>query len=140
MPKVRAGFKGKYALSKHEFYVAYHYALQYKEWIRERMAIESSQLQGMKYDTDKVQTSGGVDQMPDIAERAIRLDKQIQTIVSAAKEADEDLVAWILAGAIEEGMTFYKLQQKGIPCGKKMYYDRRRKFYYLLSKKILKEG
>lgn len=140
MPKIRAGYSGKYKLGKHEFYTAYHYALQYPEWVKEKAAIESSQLQGMKYDTDKVQTSGGVDQMPDIAERAIGLDAQIRTIVSAAKEADEDLSAWILAGAIEEGMTFYKLQRKGIPCGKKMYYDRRRKFYYLLSKKILKEG
>ena len=44
---------------------------------------------------------------------------------------------WILEGVTTDYATYrYLRDSKKIPCGKKMYYERRRKFYYLMSKKI----
>ena len=50
-----------------------------------------------------------------------------------AKEADEYLYEYILK-EITEGIsyTYLKTAMK-IPCGKDMYYDRYRKFFWLLS-------
>lgn len=138
MPKLRAGYSGKYNLGKHEFYVAYHYALQYPDWIREKAAIEHGSLQAVKYDREKVQAFQNADPTFQTAEKALRLDYKIKSVEAAAVEADPQLAPWIIKGVTMEGMTFFMLEQDGIPCGRNMYYDRRRRFYTILSKKIMK--
>ena len=58
-------------------------------------------------------------------------------IEQTAIEADGDIYQYILKAVTEDGVTFKYLKTvMNIPCGKDMFYDRRRKFYYLLSKKI----
>mgnify|MGYP002514274330 CR=1 FL=1 len=42
---------------------------------------------------------------------------------------------WIVQGVCFD-FPFYVLEQRGIPCGKDLYYQMRRKFYYELSMKI----
>ena len=44
---------------------------------------------------------------------------------------------YLLKAVTEENVTFKYLKTvMNIPCEKDMFYDRRRKFYFLLSKKI----
>jgi hypothetical protein len=48
-------------------------------------------------------------------------------------EADKDLYLYLLK-AVTEGLSYTHLKTKlDIPCGKDMYYDRYRKFFWLLS-------
>ena len=49
-------------------------------------------------------------------------------------EADEFLHKYILKAVTEELSFTYLKTKLGIPCGKDMYYDRYRKFFWLLSK------
>jgi len=42
---------------------------------------------------------------------------------------------WIVQGVCFD-FPFYVLEQRGIPCGKDLYYQMRRKFYYELSMRI----
>lgn len=93
----RTSYKGKYKLSKHEFYVAYHAAL-----------------------------------CP---------DNQIisDAIVECVKEAGEDIFIWLFEAVTHENVTYTTLRMRDnpIPCGKNQYYEKRRKFYYLLFKRIM---
>ena len=51
----------------------------------------------------------------------------------AAQEADSELAAYILE-AVTEGHSYENLKTRlNIPCSKDVYYDRYRKFFWLLS-------
>ena len=63
--------------------------------------------------------------------------RNVDLVERCAMEADPDLFKWIMWGVTNEDVTFNTLKAlKGIPCERDTYYDRRRKFYYLLSKKL----
>lgn len=59
---------------------------------------------------------------------------RIELIERTAVEADKYLCAYILK-AVTEGLSYTYLKSKlKIPCGRDMYYDRYRKFFWLLNK------
>jgi hypothetical protein len=63
-----------------------------------------------------------------------QLNERIEMVERIAKEADDYLWYYILK-AVTENLSYTYLKTKlGIPCGKDMYYDRYRKFFWLLSK------
>ena len=60
--------------------------------------------------------------------------EKIDMVEKAAKEADLELSNYILL-AVTENLSYAYLQSKlEIPCGRDMYYDRYRKFFWLLDK------
>jgi hypothetical protein len=59
--------------------------------------------------------------------------EKIDLIEKAAKEADRYLYEYILK-AVTENLSYTYLKSKlDIPCGKDMYYDRYRRFFWLLN-------
>ena len=59
--------------------------------------------------------------------------ERIKLIEKAAMEADEFLYPYLLK-AVTEGLSYtYLKTTMEIPCGRDMYYDRYRKFFWLLS-------
>lgn len=61
---------------------------------------------------------------------------KMDMVEKAAKEADEYLSEYIMK-AVTEDLSFTYLKTKmEMPCGKDMYYDRYRKFFWILSKMI----
>ena len=136
MPRVRAGYTGKYKLTKHEFYMAYHYALRYAEWKMEYDALADPST-GLRYDKDRVQTSGGYDTTEANGIRRSELRDKMERIEQTVIEADPDLYQYILMGVTNEDITYDVLMCKmHIPCARNTYYNRRRKFYWLLAQKI----
>jgi hypothetical protein len=55
-------------------------------------------------------------------------------VEKAAMNADKDLFVYILKAVTEDLSYNYLKSRLEIPCGKDMYYDRYRKFFWLLSK------
>lgn len=126
---------GRWKIDVHEFYMAMHFAYQYNSWRKE--------LEGLT-DTSKAITysdmpKGNINPDPtfDLVARREQLVRNVDLVEQCAREADADLYEWILLGVTNEGVTYENLKAlRNIPCGHNVYYDRRRKFYYLLSKKI----
>ena len=126
---------GRWKIDTHEFYMALHFAYQYRKWVEE--------LEGLT-DTSKAITysdmpKGNINPDPtfDLVARRERLVRNVDLVERCAREAEPELYEYILAGVTNEGITYDNLKAlKDIPCGKDMYYDRRRKFYYLLSQRI----
>jgi hypothetical protein len=54
-------------------------------------------------------------------------------IEKAAAEADNALCDYILKAVTEELSYTYLKSKLKIPCGKDMYYDRYRRFFWLLN-------
>ena len=125
----------KYNISKHRFRELYYFCLQYQEWLDE-----------LKYKTDDV-SSVGITNMPTshntnsnverLALRRAQLEEKCKILEQTAIEADETLYQYIIKAVTNEGVSYNYLKMvMNIPCCKNVWYDRRRKFYYLLSQKI----
>lgn len=130
MPRVWVNFskRGKYYISKHAFLTVLHFCMQYDDWLREYR--DSVGLRGVQSNTS---TSGVGDPTAAQAIRLEELSQRIEMIERTANEADPSLHPYLLRGVTTEGMTFDMLKAQGIPCERKMYYDRRRKFYYMMA-------
>lgn len=71
----------------------------------------------------------------DCVEERSRYFERMQTVESTARETDPYLASYILK-AVTEGLSFTYLQTiLEIPCSRDTYYDRYRRFFWLLDKK-----
>lgn len=134
MPKIRASLKknNKYYIPKHRFYELYHYCLQYEDWLAEYNSI--GQLSAVN--TDGQIGSGPGDPTFAKAERRLELRLKMDEISEAAEAADRSLAKYILLAVTKEGVSYQFLHNvHGMPCNRKMFYDRRRKFYWIMDKK-----
>ena len=125
--------KNKYYIDKHRHYELKHFCLQYPEWKRTYAEIDGSTVATSSFSRIP---SGNLPGDP-TAKRAIakaRLSERIEMIEKIAKETDDYIWDYILK-AVTEGLSYTYLKSRlDIPCGKDMYYDRYRRFFWLLNK------
>lgn len=124
--------KNKYWIPKHRYYELKHFCMQYLDWKRIYAAVDELSM-----------TSAICERLPSsnipsdlTAKYAIRkahYSSRINLIEKIAMDTDEDLYIYILK-AVTEGLSYTYLKSRlDIPCGKDMYYDRYRRFFWLLS-------
>lgn len=124
----------KYFIPKEDYLTAVHYALRYPLWLAElKDARDTSS--AIRYDKDKVQTSPTDSMIADAAIRAIKISDKVKMIEELLHECAAEMETW-LKYSVCYGLTFKQLEAKGMPCGHKMFYTMRRRFYFELSKKI----
>ena len=124
--------KNKYWISKHRHYELKHFCLQYPVWKKKYQAL--SQLE-ITTSTIDAQPSSNIpnDITAAQAVKKTMLARRIELIERTAREADEFLYPYILK-AVTEGLSYPHLKTKmDIPCGRDMYYDRYRRFFWLLN-------
>ena len=124
--------KNKYWIDKHRHYELKHFCLQYPEWKKAYAAFDDSSISVSKINP---MPSSNIPGDP-TAKRAVMkayYSERIKLIEKIAMEADKYLYDYILKAVTEELSFTYLKTKLGIPCGKDMYYDRYRKFFWLLS-------
>ena len=126
--------KSKYYLPKESFLTAVHYCKQYPLWVAEIETIAGT-VKGISYDKPRVQASSDYDPTEEAAIRLSDVSKKKDLLDKITVEIGGNLAEWIVYGVCYD-MPYYKLQMKGIPCGKDLYYLLRRRFYYEVSKRI----
>lgn len=119
-----------YWLPRHRYYELKHFCLQYPEWKRlySNLDLKLTKFPGGVF-------SGKFMNRPVENLGILRgeLIKHIRLIESLCKEADEKLYPYIFK-AVTEGYSYARLRKAyDIPCGEDLFYDRCRKFYWLLS-------
>jgi hypothetical protein len=126
--------KNKYWIDKHRHYELKHFCLQYPRWKKLYIYLDNKTTISPKLYEVKG-NNGKVDMTARIAiDKAYYLEK-IDLIEETAMETDSSLYPYILKG-ITEGLSYTYLKTKmNMPCGKDMYYDRYRKFFWLLNNK-----
>lgn len=135
MTSVRCELSGtnKYWISKHRYYELKHFCLQYKEWKKRYCEIDII-AGGTDYSKVKVNTNKTTDYTADVAIQRMSYLEKIQMIEKASMDADDVLYPYILK-AVTEGLSYVYLKSSlDIPCGKDLYYDRYRRFFWLLDK------
>lgn len=115
-----------YYISKHRYYELKHFCLQYYEWKELYLSLDTYQ------NTDK--TDDYKDPTPHLAIVKSQCIDNMLLIEQTAKKADMALSRYIFKAVTEEDISFTYLKTvMDIPCGKDMYYDRYRKFFWLLA-------
>lgn len=125
--------KNKYYIDKHRYYELKHFCLQYSEWKKAYALCNDSIIFTSKleqYSSSNIPS----DLTARYAIRKAQYAERIKMIENAAMEADEYLYPYILK-AVTEGLSYVNLKARlEIPCSRDMYYDRYRRFFWLLSK------
>ncbi|MBP1616158.1 MAG: hypothetical protein H6Q13_3606 [Bacteroidetes bacterium] len=134
MGNVRELNHSKYGISKNRFKELYYWCLQYNEW-KDELKYKTDTVGAMEV-TNMPSGHGVSDSTQKLAIRRALLEQKCRLIEQTAIEADSDIYKYIIKAVTEEGISYRYLNNiMEIPCGKDMYYDRRRKFYWLLSQR-----
>ena len=118
MVRAEISQKNRYWITKHRHYELKHFCLQYPYW--------------KKAYSDLRETITPLFMSKRVTMQTI-YSKNIELVEKTAKEADPYLYEYILKGVTEGKSYTYMRTVLNIPCGKDMYYDRYRKFFWLLN-------
>lgn len=130
MIRPKVSVKNPYWIDKHRYYELKHFCLQYPSWKRayaERNCPKTSSLRN---------AYTGNEYSDPTADRAIQkayYSDRIELVEKIARETDRDLHTYILKAVTQELSYTYLKSRLNIPCGRDMYYDRYRRFFWLLS-------
>jgi hypothetical protein len=124
--------KNKYYIDKHRHYELKHFCLQYPSWKR---AYADFSNPSVSLSTIEHIPTSNIPGDP-TAKRALMKTQyleRIKLIEKTALETDIYLHNYILR-AVTENLSYTYLKSKlNIPCGRDMYYDRYRRFFWILS-------
>lgn len=123
--------KNKYWIDKHRHYELKHFCLQYPIWKKLYSAID--ELSSSQPMLERISSNVPGDPTANCVLRKAYYLERIALIERAAREADEYLYLYILKAVTENLSYTYLKARLNIPCGRDMYYDRYRKFFWLLS-------
>lgn len=125
--------KNKYWIDKHRHYELKHFCLQYPMWKKSYLALNNLGTSLSRLEITSSNNQPGDPTAKNAIQKAY-YSERIELIEKAAKEADDQLYPYILK-AVTEGLSYTYLKARlEIPCGRDMYYDRYRRFFWLLNK------
>lgn len=125
--------KNIYWISRHRYYELKHFCLQYPVWKKAYMVFDGWKSPTLKMDGILNNLPG--DPTAECAAIKAEYANKMNMVEQAAKEADSELSSYILK-AVTEGISYTYLSTKlNIPCCKDTYYDRYRRFFWILNKK-----
>ena len=125
--------KNKYWIDKHRHYELKHFCLQYPEWKKAYAEFNNVDIPLSMIERIPTSNLPGDPTAKRAMLRSYYSDK-IRLLEKVALETDIYLHKYILK-AVTEGLSYTYLKTRlDIPCGKDMYYDRYRRFFWLLSK------
>lgn len=132
--KIRAKIseKNKYWIDKHRHYELKHFCLQYPKWKKAYTDLNNLSISLSKLEQNSSTNIPGDPTSKCVIQKAYYLER-MKLIEEAAMKADEYLYGYILKAVTEELSYTYLKSRLDIPCGKDMYYDRYRKFFWILS-------
>lgn len=133
MVRSKLSKKNKYYVEKHRYYELKHYCFQYKEWQKRYMECCEAVIFSSLYD-EKISSNKFSDPTAKYAVSRVYYKEKIDMVERIARETDPDLYQYILKG-VTEGVSYNYLRTRlDMPCSKDTYYNRYRKFFWLLNK------
>lgn len=126
--------RSRWWIPKYRFLELKYFCLQYPDWKREMydlMIGNGGAISNQNGGRSQIEFR---DPTGEAAIRIHNLNSKISLVGKIAKMSDSEIGEYILK-AVTENLSFVKLKMiYEIPCERDMYYDRYRKFFYLLSR------
>ncbi len=122
--------KNQYWIPKYRYLELKNFCLQYGDWQTALKEISFIKAQFAK------ETSGPIsDPTNNLAAKRMKYEQNIKLIEETAYLADPEIAKWIIKGVTENYSYDYLHLKMDLPAGRDLYYDRYRKFFFLLDKK-----
>ena len=131
-PEISA--KNKYWISRHRYYELKHFCLQYPIWKKAYATLDELCISAANLEIVTAYSGFPGDPTAKCSIAKVYYSDRINMIEKAAVAADKELCAYILKAVTEDLSYTYLKTRLNIPCSKDTYYDRYRKFFWLLSK------
>lgn len=119
----------QYNISRMKYRELKYFCLQYPEWKHE-LAVYTDALRAPVI-TDMPAAHNGSDSTANTALRRAEIENKCAAVEQAAQEANQYIATAIIKN-VTEGTPY---EYMNVPCGRRQFYDDRRKFFYYLSKK-----
>ena len=124
--------KNRYWLERHRYYELKHFCLQYPVWKRLYGTLDGLSHRPIARMIFSMTNTHGTPTERTAVAKAF-LSERMEMIERNAKQADPDLARYILEG-VTNGWSYDVLVARlGVPCSRDTYYDRYRRFFWLLS-------
>lgn len=128
--KTELSRNNKYWIPKYRYLELKNYCLQYPGW---KMALK--EMNYLKTKTEIIPSGNVPDPTNDYALKRLKYEQSIEFIESIARATDPCIADWLIKGVTENYTYDYLRCKMDIPAGREMYYDRYRKFFWILDKK-----
>ena len=118
-------------LPKHRYLELKHLCLQYPEWKKELALIGNMHSASVfVLSGDRI---GFKDPTFDITNKITFVEEKIRLVEDVCEAVDPAIAPYLLL-AVTEGRTYEYLRGiKGIPCGRRQFYEKYRRFFMLLD-------
>lgn len=129
--RTRVSPNNRWWLPENAFREALYFAYQYKE-LKDELEVIGTGERAINYDP---QPKGTATSKPveDLAIKRSKIADKIARIESACRLTDAELYPWLILGVTDREIGYdYLSTRLNIPCSRNTYYERRRKFYYIL--------
>ena len=124
--------KNKYWIPKFRYLELKNFCLQYPDWKR-----ELNEISFLKTKSEISPPGNFSNPTEQLALKRIKLEENINLINVTAAEADNCIDKWLIKGITENFTYEYLKYQLNLPAGRDLYYDRYRRFFWILDKKKL---
>lgn len=126
----------KYGISDRRYKELVYFCLQYREW-KKWLKDNQGMLAGHQGDMLPKGKGGHGDPVAMLAIKREKLLGRCSVLETAAEEASPLFAEYIIRHVTDSNVTYrYLSMVLHMPCSKKKYYEMRRKFFWLLDKKI----
>lgn len=127
--------RNKYSLSKFRYRELHYMCLQYKDYLAELRNCNDT-VKSMTV-SDMPTSRSNSDVTSDLAIRRADIQRKVEAIEQSAIKADSEIYQYIIEDVTNDYVSYeYLANVKGMPTSRGNYYDKRRKFYYLLDKVV----
>lgn len=123
--------KNDFHIGKERYYELLHFCRQYREWERNKQILYSKTLQANQF--KEVKTENQESHVEKMAIEIKHYSDKIDLVNYCCAAIGEDMSNYIFKAVVDD-VSYNKLRADGMPASKNLFYDRYRKFFWLLDK------
>lgn len=122
--------KNKYWIPKYRYLELKNFCLQYPEWKKLILSIPEIKTHS------QISSAGNFsDPTEEIVLKRMKYQSLIDLIEQTAYDSEPSIAKWIVKGVTESYTYEYLRYKLDLPAGREMYYDRYRRFFWLLDQR-----
>ena len=122
--------KNKYWIPKYRYLELKNFCLQYPEW--KKMILSISEIKTHS----QISSAGNFsDPTEEVALKRMKYQSLIDLVEQTAYDSEPSIAKWIVKGVTESYTYEYLRYKLDLPAGREMYYDRYRRFFWLLDQR-----
>lgn len=132
MERAEVSKRNKYYISKHRYYELKHFCLQYSEWtkaVRMLNAWDKAPNDFVMVDSKNKTPANPTEKL---ATAKVYFSTKIDLVEQALSHIEPSITPFVRIG-VTQGLPYDTLRARGCPCGRDMYYNEYRKFFWYLN-------